>query len=223
MSSDVVRVLVADDHPMFREGLSALLGAIDDIDLVAVAESGEEAIRIAREFMPDVVIMDLHMPGLNGIEATRRIVADSPNIGVLVLTMFDEDETVFQVMRAGARGFLLKGADQSDILRAVRAVAHGDAIFGPALARRMIGFFRAEARSGDPAFAQLTDREREILTLVAQGRNNPDIAKTLFVSPKTVRNHVSNISPSCKSPTVLRPSCEHAKQESAETRRSCGS
>jgi DNA-binding NarL/FixJ family response regulator len=191
---DTIRVVVADDHPMFRDGLATLLGAVADIELVAAVVSGEDAVRIAAEQQPDVVVMDLHMPGLNGIEATRRIVAESPHIGVLALTMFDEDESVFQVMRAGARGFLLKGADQDDILRAVRAIAHGDAIFGPAVARRMIGYFGTTRRqtTGLP-FAQLTDREHEVLNLVAKGHNNTEVARTLLVSPKTIRNHVSNI------------------------------
>jgi DNA-binding NarL/FixJ family response regulator len=194
VNADAIRVVVADDHPMFREGLTALISAVADIELLAAVASGDEAVRTAAELQPDVVVMDLHMPGVNGVEATRRIVAESPHIGVLVLTMFDEDESVFQVMRAGARGFLLKGADHSDILRAVRAIAYGDAIFGPAVARRMIGYFsNGNARAAGLPFAQLTDRERQVLNLVAEGRSNTEIARALIVTPKTVRNHVSNV------------------------------
>ncbi|MGH8959969.1 MAG: response regulator [Jatrophihabitantaceae bacterium] len=192
MSEDAVRVILADDHPMFRDGLKVALSAMDGVEVVAEASSGAEAVELAAEHQPDVVLMDVNMPGLNGIDATRRIVAESPHIGVLVLTMFDEDESVFQAMRAGARGYLLKGSDQDDIMRAVRAVARGDAIFGPALAQRLIGYF-AVSRGAVLPFSGLTDREREVLELLARGRSNTEIARELYVSPKTVRNHVSNV------------------------------
>jgi DNA-binding NarL/FixJ family response regulator len=187
-----IRVLLADDHPMFREGLAVALSALPGVEVVAEASSGEEAITAASRLQPDVVVMDVNMPGVNGIEATRRIVAESPHIGVLVLTMFDEDESVFQAMRAGARGYLLKGADRADILRAVHAVGRGDAIFGPALARRLIGYF-SSGRAGAAPFADLTEREREVLELVARGKSNAEIARQLMISAKTVRNHVSNV------------------------------
>ncbi|HEX3705017.1 MAG TPA: response regulator transcription factor [Mycobacteriales bacterium] len=192
--TEMIRALIVDDHPMFREGLRVLLDAVDDVQVVGESATGEEAVIAAADLQPDVVLMDLNMPGLNGVEATRRIVGESPHIGVLALTMFDEDESVFQVMRAGARGYLLKGADQDEILRAVRAVAHGGAIFGPILARRLIGYFSAvRQQSGALPFANLTEREREVLEMVAAGKSNGEIARGLFVSPKTVRNHVSNI------------------------------
>ena len=187
-----LRVILADDHPMFREGLVAVLTSSSGIEVIAEAGTGEEAAELALGRQPDVVVMDVNMPGLNGIEATRRIVAESPHIGVLVLTMFDEDESVFQAMRAGARGYLLKGAERDDILHAVRAVASGNAIFGPALARRLIGYF-GSGRAGAVPFADLTEREREVLELLARGRANAEIGRHLAISAKTVRNHVSNI------------------------------
>lgn len=189
---DPIRLLIADDHPMFRGGLRVALSATPGFDVVAEAASGAAAVELAGVHQPDVVIMDVNMPGLNGIDATRRIVAESPHIGVLILTMFDEDESVFQAMRAGAHGYLLKGSDQEDIVRAVRAVARGDAIFGPALAQRLIGYF-APGRAAVVPFTGLTDRERAVLELIARGRNNGEIARELFVSPKTIRNHVSNV------------------------------
>ncbi|MGH3745584.1 MAG: response regulator [Mycobacteriales bacterium] len=192
MTDDPIRILVADDHPLYRDGLRTALDAVAGLEVVAAAASGAEAIALAADHQPDVVVMDVHMPDVDGIAATRRIVAESPHMGVLVLTMFDEDESVFQAMRAGARGYLLKGADQEDIVRAVRAVAAGDAIFGPALARKLIGFFAPRHGAVLP-FGQLTAREREVLELVAQGRSNTEISRVLFVSPKTVRNHVSNV------------------------------
>jgi DNA-binding NarL/FixJ family response regulator len=192
--TELIRVLIADDHPLFRDGLSALLTDGPDTELAGAATSGTEAIDLARETQPDVVVMDLHMPGLNGIEATRRIVADSPHITVLVLTMFDDDDSIFSALRAGARGYLLKGADQEQIRAAIRAAANGEIIFGTELAARMLAYFTASASARPPqVFPQLTDREREVLDLVAQGRANTAIAAKLGLSQKTVRNHVSNI------------------------------
>jgi DNA-binding NarL/FixJ family response regulator len=191
-----IRVLLADDHPVYRDGLAALLASVDGLEVVATAEDGAAAVALATELQPDVVVMDVQMPGLDGIEATRRLTAASPHIGVVMLTMAEEDATLFSAMQAGARGYLLKGANQAEITRAVTAVARGEAIFGPAIARRIADFFAAGPAVGsaaEQAFPQLTAREREILELVAAGRSNAQIASTLFLSPKTVRNNVSNI------------------------------
>ena len=188
---ELLRILLADDHPVFRDGLRALLAAAPDVEVVAEAATGEEAVASTLELQPDVVVMDLHMPTLNGIEATRRIVTTSPHIAVLVLTMLEDDESVFAAMRAGARGYLLKGAGQDEILRGIRAVASGEAIFGPAIAARVLDYFSAP-RPPEP-FPELTERERELLELIAQGKNNQEIARHFVLSPKTVRNHVSNI------------------------------
>lgn len=191
-SDEAIRVVLVDDHPMFREGLAAVLAAHDGIDLVAEAASGEEAVELAALHQPDVIVMDINLPGVNGIEATRRIVATSPHISVLVLTMYDEDEAVFQAMRAGAHGYLLKGSERDEILHAIRAVGAGQAVFGSKLARRLIGYFGSR-RAGAVPFGDLTDREREVLELVARGRSNAEIAQQLAISAKTVRNHTSNV------------------------------
>ena len=192
----MIRVLIADDHPVFRDGLRVLLDATPDTILIGEAASGDEVIELAAALAPDVILMDLKMAGINGIDATRQIVQASPHIGVLVVTMF-EDDSVFAAMRAGARGYLLKGADKEELLLAIRAVSGGEAIFGPAIARRLMRYFAAPgaALPAAPAqlFPELTDREREILARIAAGRNNQEIADQLFLSLKTVRNYVSNI------------------------------
>ena len=189
----MIRVLVADDHPAFRAGLQLLLTEVDDIDVVGTAENGLDAIRLAQQLAPDVVVMDLRMPDLDGIEATRRLHEHLPNVGVIVLTMFEDDASVFAAMRAGARGYLLKGAEQDEIVRAIRAVAAGEAIFGPAIAQRIVEHFSAGAGTTRASFPTLTDRERQVLELIAAGRGNATIAQDLSLSLKTVRNHVSNI------------------------------
>jgi DNA-binding NarL/FixJ family response regulator len=191
--SDAIGVLVADDHPLFRDGLRSMLATVDDLELLGEAESGEQAVELALSLQPDVVVMDIQMPTVNGIEATRRITADSPHVGVLVLTMFEDDDSVFAAMRAGALGYLLKGSAQAEIIRAIRAVASGEAIFGPSVAQRLIAFFSSSSDGPPLVFPDLTGREREILELVARGRANQAIARELFLSQKTVRNHVSNI------------------------------
>ena len=189
-----LRILIADDHPLFRNGMSTLLKAASDMEVVGVATNGDEAIALAASLQPDVILMDIRMPGVSGIEATRQIVATSPHIRVLVVTMFEDDHSVFTALRAGARGYVLKDADEDEILRSIRAVGGGQAIFSPSIAQRLIDFFAAP-RPGlrAPLFPELTDREREILDLIAQGYNNPDIARRLTLSLKTVANHVSNI------------------------------
>ncbi len=187
-----IRILVADDHPLVRKGLRALLESLPDLEIVGEATQGEQAVALASELLPDVVIMDLNMPGVDGIEATRRIEARSPSVGVLVLTMYEDDESVFAAMRAGARGYLMKGAEQDEVVRAINSVAGGEAIFGPSVARRILDYFRLPPPA-TPVFPELTVREREVLDLVAAGHPNSVIARRLFLSPKTVSNHVSNI------------------------------
>src|SRR5436305_9758210 len=189
-----IRVLIADDHPFFREGVRVLLDSVAETEVVGEASSGEEAIAKAATLQPDVILMDLHMPGLNGIEATRHILTISPHLGVLVVTMYEDDHSVFVPMRAGARCYLLKGADQAYMLRAIQAVSRGEAIFSPTIAQRLIHYFAALDSGRLPLlFPELTDREREVLALIAEGRSNTEIAERLVLSPKTVRNHVSNI------------------------------
>jgi DNA-binding NarL/FixJ family response regulator len=188
-----IRILIADDHTLFRDGLRALLASIADAEVVGEAATGDEAVAQAARLTPDVVLMDIQMPGMNGIEATRRILRTNPSVGVVVLTMFEDDDSVFAAMRAGARGYILKGADQAEMLRAVRAVASGEALFGPAIAARLIAFFSGASTAPPVPFPDLTDREREILGLVAAGHSNVEIADRLFLSPKTVRNHLSSI------------------------------
>lgn len=192
--SEPLRILVADDSADFREGIAALLASVDGLELVGEAVGGQEAVDGALHLQPDVVLMDLHMPGRNGIEATRDIVSAAPHIAVLVLTMHEDDDSVFSAVRAGARGYLVKGARQAELLRALRTVADGGAVFGPTIARRMIGFFEAAASAASATpFPDLTMREREILDLVARGRSNQQIAAQLDLSIKTVRNHVSSV------------------------------
>jgi DNA-binding NarL/FixJ family response regulator len=192
MSEDL-RVLVADDHADFRAGLVAMLGAADGLEVVGAATDGLDAVDRALELQPDVVVMDLHMPRCNGIDATARIVAASPHVRVVVLTMMQDDESVFSALRAGARGYLLKGAPRQEILRVVRAVGVGDVVFGPNVADRVIRFFGDPPPVRTEVFPELTDREREVLTRIAAGLENVEIARQLDLSVKTVRNHASNI------------------------------
>ena len=195
---DTIHVLIADDHALFREGLRALFTALPDIEVVGEAAEGESAIKQVDALQPDIVLMDINMPGLNGIEATRRILSNHPNLGVIMVTMLEDDASVFSAMRAGARGYVLKGAHHDEILQAIRAVAAGQAVFGPAIAARMMNFFQGLNGAGHGgnsavAFPELTDREREVLTLIAQGVSNKEIAEKLVISMKTVSNHITNI------------------------------
>ena len=193
MAEAVIRVLIVDDHPVFRFGLRALLESQADMAIAGEAQSGEEAVALARSLQPDVVLMDVHLGGLNGIEATRQIVTGAPGTGVLIITMLDDD-TVFSAMQAGARGYLLKGAQGSETLRAIRAVANGEVIFSPGVASKMSAYFaRGAGKDNEPLFPELTPREREVLDLLAQGLTNNAIAEKLVLSPKTVRNQVSTI------------------------------
>lgn len=192
--SDVIRVLLADDHDLVRAGIRSLLAHVDGILVVGEATNGVEAIELALGRQPDVVVMDLHMPKTDGIDATRRIVVTSPHIRVLVLTMIEDDDSVFAAIRAGALGYLLKGARQADLVRAIQAVARGEAIYSPAIAQRIIGYFaRPNIRRPESTFPELTDREHQVLDLIAAGHNNTYIAQHLVINPKTVRNHISNI------------------------------
>jgi DNA-binding NarL/FixJ family response regulator len=191
---DTIRVLIADDHTLFRDGLKSLLVSVNDVDVVGEASTGQDTIDLAVETQPDIVLMDIQMPGINGIEATRQILHQAPHVGIIMLTMFEDDDSVFAAMRAGARGYVLKGADQSVMLRAIRSVANGESLFSPEIAKRLMSFFgnlKPDARAD--VFPELTDREREVLHHIASGHTNADIAQELVISLKTVRNHVSNI------------------------------
>jgi len=191
---EALRVLIADDHPLFRHGIRALLEATSDFEVIGEAKTSEEAIILAASLQPDVILMDIQMPGVNGVEATRRILHTSPHIRILMVTMFEDDASVFTAMRAGARGYILKDAEKADLLRAIRAVGWGEAIFSPAIATRLIDFFSAPRPAAPPqVFPELTGREREILDLIAQGHSNIEIAARLVLSHSTVRNYVSNI------------------------------
>jgi DNA-binding NarL/FixJ family response regulator len=193
-SIGMIRVLIADDHQLFRDGVHGLLDTVPDIEVVDEATTGQEAVEMAEALHPDVILMDIKMPEINGIEATRQIHASSPDIGVLVVTMFEDEDSVFAAMRAGARGYLLKDARREEVLGAIRTVGGGGAIFSPGVARRVMEFFESPRPSGaSRAFPDLTAREHEVLVLVAQGKTNQMIADDLYLSLKTVRNHVSNI------------------------------
>jgi DNA-binding NarL/FixJ family response regulator len=187
-----VRVVIADDHPVVREGLSALLDSVPSITVAGVAGTGREAVQAAVRLRPDVLILDIQMPELSGIAAAAEITRVAPGVAVLMLTMFDDDDSVFAAMRAGARGYVLKGAQQDEIVRAIHAVAAGEAIFGPGIARRVLSLVSAPPTAGRP-FPDLTGREREVLDLIASGARNAEIARRMSIAPKTVANHVSAI------------------------------
>jgi DNA-binding NarL/FixJ family response regulator len=189
---DKLRILIAEDHPLYRKGMISLLQSIPEFEVVGEAATGEEAVARTTQLQPDVVLIDLQMPEVNGIEATRRILQESPNVRVLVVTLFEDDDSVFMALRAGARGYVLKDADEEEMVLSIRAVGRGEAIFSPAVATRVLAYFSKPAALPQ-VFPTLTDREREILNLIAQGHPNPSIAKQLSLSTKTVGNYVSNI------------------------------
>lgn len=191
---ETIRILIADDHPLFRDGLRLLLGTTPDLEVIGEATTGDETVQLAAALRPDVILMDIKMPGVSGIEATRQTLAANPGIRILIVTMFEDDATVFTAMRAGARGFVLKDAAKDDMLRAIRGVGRGEAIFGPSIAARLADFFTT-ARPAAPreAFPALTIRERELLQLMARGASNAEIARLLSLSGKTVANYVSSI------------------------------
>jgi DNA-binding NarL/FixJ family response regulator len=188
----VIRTAIADDHPVVRDGIRALFASLPEIELIGQATTGREAVRVAVTQRPDVLIMDLHMPDLDGTAATAEIARAAPEVAVLVLTMFEDDDSVFAAMRAGARGYLLKGADQDEIVRAITTVAAGGAVFGPGIARRVLGFMTAPPPVADP-FPDLSPREREVLDLIAAGLANSAIAERLCLAPKTIGNYISAI------------------------------
>ena len=191
--TDRIRVLIADDHPVFRDGLHALVDAAPDLDFVGEATTGVEAVDLAASGRPAVILMDLRMPELSGIEATRQILEADPTVGILIVTMSEDDESLFAAMRAGARGYIPKDAERGEILSAIRAAALGEAVFGASIARRVAEFFAAPRSPAAEPFPDLTERENEILELIAQGRSNGDIAGRLGITSKTVRNHVANV------------------------------
>jgi DNA-binding NarL/FixJ family response regulator len=191
-TAEPIRVLVADDHPVYRDGLRMLVDRAPDLLLVGEVETGTDAVAVAAAEHPNIVLMDIRMPGMSGIEATRRIVGADPSVGVLVLTMSEDDTSLVAAMRAGARGYIPKDADAEELLRAIRAAAMGDAIFGASIATRLVTYFDDDARAS-AAFPDLTERELDILELIAAGRSNAEIGQRLGIAPKTVRNHVANV------------------------------
>lgn len=189
-----LRVLIADDHPLFRHGIRTLLEATSEFVVVDEASTGEEVIALATTLQPDIILMDIQMPGVNGVEATRHISRESPHIRILMVTMFEDDASVFTAMRSGARGYILKDAEKGELLRAIRAVGNGEAIFSPAIATRLIDFFSSPPPTAlAQVFPELTEREREILNLIAQGLSNVEIAERLVLTHGVVRNYVSNV------------------------------
>jgi len=198
MTSSKIRILVVDDHTLFREGLTALLQSAADIEVVGEASSGAEAIALAAELQPDIILMDIRMEHVNGIEATRRIRQEQPGVRVIMLTMVERDDSLLAALRAGAQSYILKGADKKQVLKTIHAVAEGEALFGPEIAQRLGDFFRGldvslVSKTELALLAELSDREREVLNLMARSWNNQQIAAELHISPKTVSNHVSNI------------------------------
>ncbi len=189
-----IRILIVDDHTLFRDGVRAILKSVTGFKIVGEASTGEEAINKASSLAPNLILMDIQMPDMNGVEATREILKTHPDIGIIILTMLEDDDSLFSALRAGARGYVLKGADKAEMVRSIRAVANGEALFGPAIATRLTKFFNPpEDKARESAFPELTDRELEVLELVANNHNNHEIAEILHITIKTVSNHISNI------------------------------
>jgi len=198
MNMETIRLFVADDHALFREGLRALFSATPGIEIVGEAANGDETVALVGELQPDIILMDINMPGIDGIQATRQIQRANPPIGVIIVTMLEEDASLFAAMRAGARGYVLKGAHHQELLQTVRAVASGQVLFGPSTASRIMGFFHdieadLKPSLSEETFPELTPRELEVLELIAQGANNSQIAEQLVITDKTVRNHITSI------------------------------
>lgn len=197
MTAEPTRVVIADDHPVYRDGLARLLHDIGGFDVIGLAADGQQAVDLADSLQPDVIVMDLRMPVLDGVEATRQITTTHPNIGVVVLSMFDEDDLVYAAVRAGAHGYLLKDDDDDQIARVIHGIGRGEAIFGPRTAQRLLDLVNRTpphpGQSASQQFPRLTTRELEVLELIARGRRNHEIATELFLSERTVRNYVSNI------------------------------
>jgi DNA-binding NarL/FixJ family response regulator len=194
---DKISVLIVDDHTLFRKGIRKMLEAEEDMHIVGEAGTGREALEQARVLMPDVILMDIKMPGLDGVEAARTLRREMPHVGIIFCTMFEDDEFVFAALKAGGRGYILKESDPETMLRAVRAVAHGESLLSPAIAQKVLHQFAAPSAAGPagcaPLCDDLTEREREVLILIGQGHNNKEIARQLSISEKTVKNHIANI------------------------------
>jgi DNA-binding NarL/FixJ family response regulator len=192
---NTLRLLIVDDHPLFRKGMRTLLDSMPDIEVIGEATSGLEAVEKGLALKPDLILMDLQMPQGGGLDATRRITESDPQIHILVVTLFEDNDSVFAALRAGARGYILKDADEEEMMRAIHAIGKGEAIFSPAIAARLVDYFSGTrmGAANPEIFPELTDREREILQLIARGQSNAAIAEQLSISLKTVRNHVSNI------------------------------
>lgn len=193
MSEEIIRVLVADDHPMFRKGMRTLLSTVSGIECMGEAANGVEAVDRALTLQPDVILMDIEMPELNGIQATERISSQSPHIAIIIVSMYEDDDLIFSALRVGARGYVLKGAQDAEIIQAIQAVARGSALFSPAIAKRLPSYFASLDNRAERNFPELTPREIEVLTLIGKRFTNPEIAEQLHISDKTVRNHVSNV------------------------------
>jgi DNA-binding NarL/FixJ family response regulator len=188
-----LRILIVEDHPLFRRGLRTLISNVEDFEVAGEASDGDQAVELALDILPDVVLMDLQLPGQSGISAIREIIAASPTTRILVVTLFQDDDSVFAALRAGARGYILKDTDEEDMIRAIRSIAAGESLFSPAIATRVLAFFGSARPTAPDIFPSLTERERDILHLLARGRSNAAIATELNLSPKTIANNVSNI------------------------------